>query len=40
MSYPPTIKFSVLFLFGKEIVKECEKLLLGVYYQLPYNEKQ
>lgn len=40
MSYPLTIKFSVLFCFGKEIGRECEKLLLGVYYQLPDNEKQ
>lgn len=40
MSYPFTIKFSALFCFGKEIVKENEKLLLGVYYQLPDNENQ
>lgn len=29
-TFPPTISFSVRFAFAK-IVKECEKLLLGVY---------
>lgn len=35
-----SLKFSALFWFGKGIAKECEKLLLGVYYQLPDNENQ
>lgn len=40
MFYSLTLKFFVSFCFGKEIVKECEKLLLGVYYQFPVNQNQ